>query len=278
MEEAHPQKRLLLELFPGTGTVGEAFRAYGWDVISLGGNPKAYDDATTIIDALAVQEISGRTVDLVWASSPRTNCSGDGTKTRGMWELSATDELVLKALSIAGALDCHIFMENPWSDRLRSSGWLGHLHMHRIDYCKYGTPYRMRTSIWTDTAWQPARPLCNHDCPVSVGGRRHTARAQPGSIGQHFSQRQLIPGALCDEIAAWATLRKDERDSLSARGGGTHRRSRDQRGRYCGTEILPQTAHYKGLRATIALIPVGGEAAPTTAHPPAASGSFQQTA
>ena len=60
MEEAHPQKRLLLELFPGTGTVGEAFRAYGWDVISLGGNPKAYDDATTIIDTLAVQEISGR--------------------------------------------------------------------------------------------------------------------------------------------------------------------------------------------------------------------------
>ena len=172
--------------------------------------------------------------------------------------MSASDVLVLKALSIAGALGCPIFVENPWSDGLRSSGWLGHLHMHRVDFCKYGAPYRMRTAIWTDTSWRPARPLCNHDCSVSVGGRRHTARAQPGSIGQHFAKRQLIPGALCNEIAAWAT-RKDEQHPSGACAGGTPRRHRDQRGGYSGTDILPSTAHYKGLRATFAVIPVGGE-------------------
>ena len=44
-----------------------------------------------------------------------------------------------------------------------------------------------------------------HDCPASEDGR-HTARAQQGGPGPHFSQRQLyvIPSALCDEIAAWA--------------------------------------------------------------------------
>ena len=245
MEEAIPQKRVLLELFSGSGSVGKAFRAHGWDVISLDSDPKAFE-ATIAKDILEfeVSELGGRTVDLVWASPPCTHYSVARTKAAGIWDMTASDVLVLKALSIAWALGCPIFVENPWTGKLKTRGWLEHLHLHRVDYCKYGMPYRKRTAIWTDTAWVPMRALCKYDCAASEG-RRHTARAQQGSPGPHFTQKQLyvIPAALCDELALWATLWKDERDSPSTCAGGTYRRTRDKRGRYCGTEILPQTPH-----------------------------------
>ena len=74
MEEAPTKKRLLLELFSGTGSIGKAFRAQGWDVISLDSDPKAFE-ATITKDILEfeVSELGGRTVDLVWASPPCTN-------------------------------------------------------------------------------------------------------------------------------------------------------------------------------------------------------------
>ena len=194
----------LLELFSGTGSIGRAFRDRGWDVVSVDNDPKAHATLRKDVLEFDAQDLEGKHVDLVWASPPCTNYSNARRK-KGIAELAGSDELVLKALSIAVALGCPIFVENPWSGKLKSRGWLEHLRMHRVDYCKYGMPYRKRTAIWTNTAWQPARPLCDHDCPASEGGR-HTARAQQGSPGPHFTQRQLyvIPAAQCDEIAAWA--------------------------------------------------------------------------
>ena len=204
MEEAPEKKRLLLELFSGTGSIGRAFRDRGWDVLSVDNDPKAHASIRKDVLELDAADLEGKHVALVWASPPCTNYSNARRK-KGTAELAGSDALVLKALSIAAALGCPIFVENPWTGKLKSQGLLGHLRMHRVDYCKYGMPYRKRTGIWTNTAWQPGRPLCVHDCPASEDGR-HTARAQQGGPGQHFSQRQLyvIPAALCDEIAAWA--------------------------------------------------------------------------
>ena len=71
-----------------------------------------------------------------------------------------------------------------------------------VDYCKYGMPYRKRTAVWTNTAWEPARPLCKLDCDAS-DGKKHLATAQRGSPGPCFTQQELyrIPAELCEEIA-----------------------------------------------------------------------------
>ena len=197
----------LLELFSGTGSIGRSFRARGWDVTAIDNDPTA--DATICCDIASwnVDSLQGNRIDAIWASPPCTNYSrlrGSSTEEDRM----SSDELVKKTLEIAEALggNLPIFIENPYTGKLKERGLLDHLSMQVVDYCTYGMPYRKRTAIWTNTDWTPARPLCRHDC-ASSNGKRHTARAQQGPPGPRFTQKELyrIPGELCDEIASFCT-------------------------------------------------------------------------
>ncbi len=198
----------LLELFSGTGSVGHAFSARGWEVTSVDCDPRA--GPTICIDVLAFHPgmLNGRKVDLIWASPPCTHYSAARTKARTPRDLEGADRLVRKALELAEQLGCPYLMENPHSGLLKSRACVADIPMRVVDYCKYGAPYRKRTAIFTNTAWEPARPLCRHDCHASAGGR-HTARAQRGmSLGTRgFALNVLyaLPAELCEEIADWAT-------------------------------------------------------------------------
>ncbi len=94
-------------------------------------------------------------------------------------------------------------MENPESGLMKNREVVAGLPMRVVDYCKYGKPYRKRTTIWMNTAWVPQRTLCKRDCPASAG-LRHTASAQRGGVGADPSDLRNIPGALGDEIAGYA--------------------------------------------------------------------------
>ena len=99
MQEAKP---LLLELFSGTGSIGRAFRAQGYDVISVDLDPKAKADITKDILDFEVAELDGRAVDVIWASPPCTNYS----KARGGTtadELDASDVCERPCLSLASS-------------------------------------------------------------------------------------------------------------------------------------------------------------------------------
>lgn len=207
-------KPLLLEAFSGTGSVGRAFREHGWDVYSIDVDPRARADFQgDILGFDAVRELQGRRVDAMWASPPctffsraRAPCGATSE------EMEHSDGLVRKTLEIWETLGCPpVFIENPHSGSLKNRGLLDQLSMRVVDYCRYADwGYRKRTSIWTNTEWTPARPLCRHDCPSSIyhGPRwRHKASAQRGGPGPIFSQRELyrIPPELCEEIAGFAT-------------------------------------------------------------------------
>ena len=78
----------------------------------------------------------------------------------------------------------------------------------RLSYCKYGTPYRKNTRIWTNCrGWIPL-PVCHHDCgSLAEGGKKHLASAQKGPDrgapdAPQFTTKELyrIPDALCKEI------------------------------------------------------------------------------
>lgn len=201
----HNMPPVLLELFSGTGSIGRAFEALGWDVISVDIDPRA--NATYCCDVLEFDyRCIEQKVDVIWASPPCQLFSN--ARTKGCTaDLESADSLVLRTLEIAEGLgNPTLFVENPHSGKLKRRGLLDHLSMRVLDYCRFGMPYRKRTSVWTSTTWVPSQPLCKHDCPSSVNGN-HLARAQQGPPGPRFSQRQLymIPAKLCDEIAEFCS-------------------------------------------------------------------------
>ena len=192
----------LLELFSGTGSIGRAFTARGWEVISVDLDRRS--NPTYCCDVAEWDWRRVGEVDAIWASPPCTHYSRARSRGGGR-DLETSDGLVLKTLEIATALgNPALYVENPHSGQLKNRDLLSHLDMQVVDYCKYGFPYRKRTAIWTNTDWQPARPLCKHDCAAS-DGHRHMATAQRGPPGPCFTQQQLyrIPPDLCDEIAQY---------------------------------------------------------------------------
>jgi hypothetical protein len=52
--------------------------------------------------------------------------------------------------------------------------------MRVVDYCMYGTPYRKRTALWTNTSYVQSRAFCTYTCGSCVG-RRHVEQCQWGS-------------------------------------------------------------------------------------------------
>ena len=204
------EKPVLLELFSGTGSVGKAFRALGWEVFSVDNDAAAKPTLLANVLDLQLDSLPPR-VNCIWASPPCTHYSRARTKAKTPRDLEGSDALVRKVLDIIdhyGAPDW--FIENPESGLLKTREVVAGLPMRVVDYCKYGKPYRKRTSIWTNTGWRPQQPLCKHDCHAS-NGSKHTASAQQvpsSSTDSRYSRNELysIPPALCEEIATFVSL------------------------------------------------------------------------
>ena len=200
---------LLLELFSGTGSIGRAFRAKGWDVFAVDLDPKAtadlHMDILDITPAMLPPQI-----DCIWASPPCTHYSRARSYAKTPRDLIGSDKLVQQTLGLAESFGVPFFMENPHSGLLKDREVVQGVPMQTVDYCRYGTAYRKRTAIWTNTAWIPARPLCNHDCQSSDGVRHASSAQQAGRRGGvRHSQNELysIPQELCMEIAEFVSSR-----------------------------------------------------------------------
>ena len=196
----------LLELFSGTGSVGRAFRERGWHVTSVDIDMKFLP--TICCDVLELEAdavLEHGNVDLLWASPPCTQYSCARTTARTPRDLIGADAMVRKVLDLADSLFCYYLIENPHSGLLKTRDVVLGIPMQVLDYCRYGAPYRKRTSIWTNSDFVPARPLCEKDCLAS-DGKKHTRRAQRSGPGYRNTLEELyhIPPELCNEIAAWA--------------------------------------------------------------------------
>ena len=199
----------LLKLCSGTGSVGRAFEARGWDVVSVdcdpGVNPSICCD---LLELTADRCLARGPVDFVWASPPCTFYSI--ARTRGPPpDLEAADRLVQKCLDLAAELRAPFVLENPWTGKLKSRAVVSGIPMRVVDYCMYGAPYRKRTALWTSTEFEPSRPLCSYTCgSCDPLARRHLERAQRGSWaggrGQGLRTLYALPPALCEELAEFA--------------------------------------------------------------------------
>ena len=197
----------LLELFSGTGSVGDVARELGYEVISLDRDMKA----TIQIDIMDwdPRVYPTKHFDVVWASPPCTEYSR--AKTTGIRDIAGANEIVEKTLDILEYFEPTFWIiENPQTGLLKDQLCMWGIPFKDVDYCRYGLPYRKRTRIWNNVfRWEP-KPLCNKDClAMNATKTRHKEEAQRNGstaerrlTGRRFKQSELyrVPSELIKEI------------------------------------------------------------------------------
>jgi len=205
---------VLLEIFKGTGSIGRAFAAQGWTIISVDINPEAFP--THCMDVREIRpEMLEQSPDLIWASPVCTAYSRARTTAKTPRDFEWADSLVQAVLDLSVTLRCPAMFENPESGLLKGRPLVQGIPYRIIDYCMYADHRfthcaRKRTAIWCiDVAWQPQRPLCKKDCGFCIGNRHiETAQQGPGREGQRrhtLAELYAMPPILCEEITTWAT-------------------------------------------------------------------------
>ena len=190
----------LLELFSGTGSVGNVAKTLGWEVVSL---DLKNDDINKDILEWGYKKYEPNYFDFIWASPPCTEYSM--AKTTAPRNIPKANEVVVRTLDIINYLcPTYFVLENPQTGYLKKQDFMQDRYYVDVDYCKYGMPYRKRTRLWNNIYnWIP-RPLCQKDCGNIVGNKHiRTAQRVPSGDGDsRYTQDELyvIPHTLIYEI------------------------------------------------------------------------------
>lgn len=198
----------LLELFSGTGSVGRAFEAAGWDVLSVDLDPKSPADVHCDVLEWNERAFPPGHFDAVWSSPPCTHYSVART-TGGPRDLESADALVARVFEIVCWLRPKVWwIENPHSGLLKTRPLMWGLPYHKVSYCMYGSPYRKHTALWTNVTEFDAR-VCNKECGSWQNGR-HAKSAQRGPARGNdpvtdrctLNELHALPADLCRAIEA----------------------------------------------------------------------------
>ena len=122
----------VLELLSCTGSVGNACREFGFEVISLDRDMDA-DIKTDIVD-WDYTVFPPKHFDLIWASPPCTEYSV--AKTRGARDIEGSNRVVARTMDIIRYFD-----PRCWTME-KDQTVVSELAFDDIGYCKYGFPYR----------------------------------------------------------------------------------------------------------------------------------------
>ena len=185
----------LLELFKGAGSIGRAFEARGWEVVSLDILPKF--TPTICCDILRWDYRAafppGR-FDFVWASPVCTEYS-QALTTRPR-RLHEGDALVLRAIEIIAYLAPRLWaIENPQTGLLKTRPFMQRLGFVDATYCLYGTPFKKQTRFWTNMRWAPSCGLCGPGNRCEAWRTAGTHAPHKGVPGKSASATRTFAGS-----------------------------------------------------------------------------------
>ena len=130
----------LLEVFSGTGSVGRAFGARGFEVTSVDIDPKACATFTCDIMQFDYRQFPPGHFDVVWGSPPCTMYSRARTTAKTARDLEGADALVKRTRDIIDYIKPRFWaFENVGSGLLPGRDVVAGLHCDYVTYCQYAS-------------------------------------------------------------------------------------------------------------------------------------------
>ena len=214
----------VLELFAGTGSVGNVMKEHGWEVVSLDRDMPA-DISTDILDWDYRSRYEPRSFDIIWASPPCTEYSI--AKQVGVRNLELANSIVQRTLEIIDYLQPkYYFIENPQTGLLKHQPFMQGRPYNDLDYCRYGMPYRKRTRLWNNLPFFNPLMCCRVCEAMTEDKKRHFHAAQHSPKGPRSSWREgyrmfgarqlyIIPRALTEYIVECINYSEAMTDDLA---------------------------------------------------------------
>ena len=160
----------VLELFSGTGSVGNVCKEIGWNVISLD-----IDERADIVCDILKWDYKVYPKDyfsVIWSSPPCNEYSCmNYCRPEKVCDLEGADKLVLKTLEIIKYFNPIVwFIENPQTSKLKDRYFMKDLPYIDVDYCMFDWYIRKRTRIWTNRN-DLKTILCDKKCGKMINNK-----------------------------------------------------------------------------------------------------------
>lgn len=210
----------LLELFSGTHTLSDVFKAHGWETYTVDWDPSTDADLHADIGKLVaddVVELCGGAPDVVWASP---DCTTYSVAALGKHRRKEGDDLVpqtdyarqcdLVNIHVMNLLQDLIlrnpaliwFIENP-RGAMRKMPWLEGIPRYTVTYCQYGECRQKPTDIWSNHPDPQFKPPCKAGDPCHIRAPRGSKTGTQGI--KNKLERAKLPQQLCEHIVKICT-------------------------------------------------------------------------
>ena len=177
----------LLDLFSGTGSVGDVYRAAGWEVVSLDCAAQWGADIQEDILTFDYTVFPPHFFHTIWAAPPCTEYSR--SKTIGVKNIAFANSIIQRTLDLIDYLRPQRWvLENPRFGDLRHQAVVQGRSFVDVDYCqcsRFG--YQKATRFWGSVNVTSLSPLlCDPRTCVNVpeGSRRNELRLEMEGVSK----------------------------------------------------------------------------------------------
>ena len=202
----------ILELFCGTKSISNAFKARGHEVYTVDWDKRFEPTLSVDVGTLTADqiiELCGGVPDVIWASPDCTSYSVAAISYHRVRELNGNLKAITAYAKKCDKINAHLidlirelkpkywFIENP-RGALRKMDFMQGLPRYTVTYCQYGDLRAKPTDIWTNHPNPKFKPPCKNGDPCHIPAPRGARTGTQGLANK--IEKAKIPAQLCEHI------------------------------------------------------------------------------